>query len=526
MSKKRRYAFLFLVCVVGVVVVYNLATKEESVEYEPVFVERGSVIQSVSVSGHIEPVDRITLAFPMGGHVESVLYEEGATVEAGTVLSALRGGVLRAGIEEAQARVAREEAILRDLIAPLRDEERAVKDATVRNAEESIARADASARSAIARAFVYADDAIREKADELFSSTRGDPSLGVTFTYGTTEYFIQADSETEVYLNGRRKVIETTLEDMRVRAQDASIPIEDALRQTENDLIEIEDFLTELAQVANKYNFDDSVNQSVYESYQTSITSARTAINTARTDISTAYTTYTTASATLSLALRDLELSVAGASNEAILAQEALVGSAISGVETARERYAETKLSAPFSGIISRVYKVEGETVSPYEPVFEFMTEGAVEVESYIPEADIAKVKLGDKAEMTFDAFGRDKVFTAEVVYMARTETVRDGVPSYKTTLRLSGVEEAENNTFLPGMTADIEIWTDRRDDVLFLPVRSVLRDGERTYVRVYKDGVFSEKNITTGLRGSEGTIEVLFGLTEGEEVVLYVEEA
>ena len=107
---------------------------------------------------------------------------------------------------------------------------------------------------------------------------------------------------------------------------------------------------------------------------------------------------------------------------------------------------------------------------------------------------------------------------------MAVSEMYKEGVPTYKTTLRLDTIER-EDITLLPGMTADVDIFTDVAENVLYVPVRSVLLDNGRRYVRIFKDGEFIEKDIETGLRGSEGTIEVVTGLVEGEEIVLYVEE-
>jgi len=125
---------------------------------------------------------------------------------------------------------------------------------------------------------------------------------------------------------------------------------------------------------------------------------------------------------------------------------------------------------------------------------------------------------------VTFDAFERTDTFDATVVRIALTETLREGVPTYKTTLLLND-EIPPEYTMRPGMTADADILTDVREDVLFIPTRSVLRDGTRTYVRVVENGSFVERDITVGLRGSEGTTEIIRGLSEGEEVVLFVEE-
>lgn len=312
---------------------------------------------------------------------------------------------------------------------------------------------------------------------------------------------------------------------MKARADDVTLPVDEALTLTGQDLLTIQGFLTTLAEVVNRYTSENTSEQTVYEAFQASITSARSAINTARSEVSSAYSAYTSAEASLSVALRDLELSDAGATQEAIATQEASLATALAGVRTARERVNDLVLTAPVGGVLSRINFDVGETVGPYQSVAELITEGSFEVEAYVPEADIAQLKLGDTATVTFDAYEKSDVFKAEVIRIALSETIRDGVPTYKTTLRL--VEDVPEGMVLrPGMTADIEIHTDIREDVLFVPQRSIIREGRRTYVRIFDGTTFQERDVEVGLRSSDGTIEITSGLQEGEEVVIYVEEA
>ena len=517
---------LLIVLVLGVVFWLTRDSGDAVPSFEAVTVQRGSVYHDVSVTGHVEPVTRMSLAFSTGGRLENLAIEEGAQVDKDARVATLDTDVSEYAQEEAQARLAGEQAKLRELLAPLRQEERALKDESVIQAERALAQAEETSHASLERAFVYADDAIHEKADELFESKDStDPKLGVTFTYGTTKYYLKADATTELELSTKRKEIETILQNMKGRASAGAVSVDEALLATSNDLLYIQDFLTLLAKVINDYAASDTYDQTVYETFQTSITSARTAVSTVRGEILTSHSALLSAEATLSLALRDLELSVAGVSSETISAQEAMVATAQAGLDIVSEQLGDTVLRAPHAGVVSKVHFEAGEMVSPFEPVAELITEGTYEVEAYIPEADIARVKLGDTSVLTFDAFERGDEFNAEVVRIALSETIRDGVPTYKTTLRLTDIE-LEDIQLRPGMTADIEIRTDIEEDVLYIPVRSVLRKGAQSYVRVFSNGEFQEKNIETGLRGSEGTIEVTSGLREGDEIVLYVEEA
>jgi multidrug efflux pump subunit AcrA (membrane-fusion protein) len=523
---KRVHLVLILLGVIVCGIVLYRVVRPNSVipVFESVTVERGSIVNNVSVTGHIEPVTRISLAFPFGGRLARLYIVEGEHVTKNTLIAELDSGVLQSALTEAETRVAHERAVLQSILAPLRTEERALKNASVVNAETALTRSEESTRTLLDRVFVQVDDAIHEGIDELFKNTQSDnPDLGVTFAYGSTRYVLRADPVKESILNEERRNVESILANMKLRLSDSTFSVDEALVATSKDLVAVENFLTTLAEVINKYKATDTYDQSVYESFQLSVSTARMTVSATRLEVTNVYTSYSTALSGLSLALRDLELATAGASSEAITTQEASLASAEAGVQTARKRVEEVELRAPVNGVLSRIDFESGEIVGPYTPVAELMTEGVFEVEAYIPEADITQVKLGNQAEITFDAFDRNAVFKAEVVRIALSETVRDGVPTYKTTLRLLD-EEREGMVLRPGMTADIEILTDTRENVLYVPIRSVLQDGIRSYVNIFDGKEFKERNVETGLRGSSGTIEIISGVNEGEEIVLYVE--
>ena len=202
------------------------------------------------------------------------------------MLARLEAGVLESQVREAEARLARERALEADILAPLRTEERAVKDTAVASAEANLAQAEQSGRTAVARAYTYADDAIREKADELFYESRGpNPKFGTTFTYGNTTYSLTADAQTRAELTASRVLVEDALNRLAIRAQAPEGDTQTLLSDTDADLRIIETFLTDLARVVNKYIQTDSEALTVYEGYQTSVSSARSAISTARSDV-------------------------------------------------------------------------------------------------------------------------------------------------------------------------------------------------------------------------------------------------
>ena len=74
-------------------------------------------------------------------------------------------------------------------------------------------------------------------------------------------------------------------------------------------------------------------------------------------------------------------------------------------------------------------------------------------------------------------------------------------------------------------MTANIIITTDFRKDVLTIPQRAVSHKQGKEIAKIPLDNTFQEIEIKTGLKGSDGTIEVLSGLNQGDKVITFIKK-
>ena len=144
------------------------------------------------------------------------------------------------------------------------------------------------------------------------------------------------------------------------------------------------------------------------------------------------------------------------------------------------------------------------------------MSIGRYEMEAFVPEADIAKVKVGNKANVTLDAYGSDNFFPAEVYQIDPAETVIEGVATYRVRLRFI----QEDIRIKSGMTANIDLITKEVSQVIAIPARVVVSfAGEKT-VKVLVDNKPIERKVILGVKGSDGMVEVLSGLKVGESVI------
>ncbi|PIZ81866.1 MAG: hypothetical protein COY02_00925, partial [Parcubacteria group bacterium CG_4_10_14_0_2_um_filter_41_6] len=179
----------------------------------------------------------------------------------------------------------------------------------------------------------------------------------------------------------------------------------------------------------------------------------------------------------------------------------------------------ESIIRAPLVGTITKKYYEAGEQTSLSSPVLEMIGEATLEIEVDIPESDISKIIIGQETKITLDAFGDEREYTGSVTFVDPAETLISDVVYYRVKAAFS-----DSGQVKPGMTANVTIITDMKENALYVPVRAVKsRNGDK-YIEVLENGLVVEKIITLGLRGDEG-IEILSGLEEGDEVITFVKE-
>jgi HlyD family secretion protein len=182
--------------------------------------------------------------------------------------------------------------------------------------------------------------------------------------------------------------------------------------------------------------------------------------------------------------------------------------------EQAQRNLEKTKIVAPFDGVIAAVNYSVGDSVGSAAAVI-LVNLSRLQLKVNIAEVDLVKVKPGNLAQVTFDALP-GKTYTAQVTAISPTGTVTQGVVNYPVTLDLLDADEEVK----PGMTANLTIEVERRDNVLLIPTRAVRTQGNQRIVTVQKEGQLVQTRVTTGL-SNESLIEITSGLQEGDVVVI-----
>ena len=234
------------------------------------------------------------------------------------------------------------------------------------------------------------------------------------------------------------------------------------------------------------------------------------------------------------------------------------VQSAQASVEEARENLSLTMIYAPVGGIISKLDVEQGERVVGTSQMagtemMRIADLGRMEVRVDVNENDIIRVELGDTAMVDVDAYSyMDQEFKGVVTSIASTANEKatpEAVTEFEVRIRLLNesyeglLDEKGPYPFRPGMTASVDIITQKKENVLSVPLASVTtrppqeedNEGEEegtenngfteeeelqeVVFRVPDDNIAERVNVRTGISDYEN-IEILEGLSEGDRVV------
>ncbi len=188
---------------------------------------------------------------------------------------------------------------------------------------------------------------------------------------------------------------------------------------------------------------------------------------------------------------------------------------------------ADYTVRAPFSGTIAAFNVKVHDSASSGTTIATLITTQKIATLS-LNEVDAAKIKVGDKATLTFDAIDGLSL-TGSVAEIDPVGTVSQGVVSYNVKIAF----DTQNAPIKPGMTANASIITDVHQDVLMVPASAIRTVNGTSVAQVFSpalpttggnQGVTSTiapqmKPVEVGISNDSET-EIISGLSEGDQIV------
>ncbi|MEM6453233.1 MAG: efflux RND transporter periplasmic adaptor subunit [Cyanobacteria bacterium P01_D01_bin.105] len=418
-------------------------------------VERATVSVLITANGSVEAERSINLSPKNSGVVETLLIEEGDRVTAGQVVALMDDSNLRGELLQVQGQLAQQEANLARLIAGDRPED-------IARAEAQLAEAEASLR-------------------ELRSGSRNQEiSQGEARLQRVRTTLQQREANLQRY-ESLFSAGAISREEVEQKRADRDVATAD-VREAEESLA-----------LLNAGSRDEQIVQAEarVEQQRQSVTALQ-----------------------------------AGNRSEDIEQARAQVLSAQGTLQTTEAKLQDTEIRVPFDGVINQIYAELGAFVSP--SVSGGGTESSSsssilqlssirnEVVVNLPEAQIAKVDIGQPVVIKADAFP-GQTFTGQVAQVSAQASISQNVTSFEVRLSLD-LPEAEK--LRVGMNVEAQFEVGRLENALLVPNAAVVRgaEGEGVYVLEGDEPIF--QTIQSG-ETAQGQTEVLSGLDGDEQILI-----
>jgi RND family efflux transporter MFP subunit len=187
--------------------------------------------------------------------------------------------------------------------------------------------------------------------------------------------------------------------------------------------------------------------------------------------------------------------------------------------QEAEARLAYATITAPLGGTIGSVSTQEGETVSAGLSAPTFVTIinlDRLQVDAFVDEVDIGKVRPGQRAAFTVDAFPGEE-FEGSVAAIYPKAVIQENVVNYDVVVE---IRTPYSGRLRPDMTANVTIFLEARTGVIAIPTPAVRREGGRNLVHVAGNAGVEIREVKVGWKDGSW-IEIVSGLQEGESVLL-----
>jgi macrolide-specific efflux system membrane fusion protein len=198
---------------------------------------------------------------------------------------------------------------------------------------------------------------------------------------------------------------------------------------------------------------------------------------------------------------------------------EAQLKQAEANLEYAKVQVSYTIIFSPIAGVIASVSTQEGETVSASlaAPTFVSIIDlRRLEVQVYVDETDIGKIRVGQQASFTVDTYP-DTDFKGTVTAIYPKAVIQDNVVNYIVTTEIT---DSQAKTLRPEMTTNVIISLETRKNVLAVPTSAITRERGDRYVTVIEGEKRIQRKVKVGWKDN-GFTEIISGLKEGETILV-----
>lgn len=209
----------------------------------------------------------------------------------------------------------------------------------------------------------------------------------------------------------------------------------------------------------------------------------------------------------------NLNLIKSGTKKEAINAAKGQVESSVGNLSIAKGNLNNYTIKAPFDCILIDSYPDPGEIASPTQPMFRVVKPTHLYLNAEIEENQLDNIKLGQKAEVVFDAYP-EKTFNGILYHVKKS--IDNTTGNFDARIKIYNPKKKQ---LVVGMTADANIITSSRQNALVIPSKFLVIEHSKTFVFI-KDQNSAKKMPVKSAEFDNNKVLILNGLKSGETIL------
>lgn len=514
-------------------------------------VGRGTLVVSVSGTGQVTSVKQVDLKPKASGDLTKVNVQVGQKVKAGDLIAQLDSSDAVQAVRDAEVSLETARLSQERLYEPPDDLSLLQSQNFLTQAQEAKLKAEDDLRSAyddsyntVSDAFLDFPGVISGLHDVLFLATASSSQANIdyysdatlryddratTFAQDARDTYDAArtayDDNFETFKASSRASSEAELESLLDQTYEAAKEISEAIRAANNLIQFYQNTLIVRDQTPKSVS---NTQLSSLNGYTGQINSHLSKLLSAKNSFKNSRDAIVGAERTIVERTASLEKLQAAPDPLDVRSQELSVQQRQTALADARAKLADYVVRAPFAGTVVAVNVEKGDAVSSGTAVATLVTDEQI-IEITLNEVDVAQVKVGQPATVTFDALP-DLTLTGSVAQVDAVGTTSQGVVNYGVQLSL----DTQDERVKPGMSVSVAIIIVTKMDVLLVPNAAVKTANGGQYVEVLDEaqitaaaagGVTSavapqRQTVEIGVANDEST-EILSGLAEGQTIVV-----
>ena len=506
-------------------------------------VQRDSIVASITETGQVQTNHSLDIKPKVSANVIYVAKSSGDFVNAGDLIATLDTTDAEKSVRDAQASLDSAQLSLQKLQEPADQLTLLQAQNALDQANSDLAKAYDDGFNNVSSAFIDLPNILNGIDSILHNS---DVNTGVN-QQRNIDFYLNASSQLETTANsGKADLLKTNAENAFLAAKNAytknfddykntvrtSDPtaITNLVNETYKTTILIADAVKSASNQIQYYqDLTTSINHAPIAKSTTQLNTLSGYTSTVNTNVNTLSSTKTTITngiTSIPEKTASLQKIKDGADVLDVKSSELSVKQRQNALQDAKDNLADYYIRAPFSGTLSAVNVKRGDPAGSATAIATLIATDKV-ASVTINEVDAAKIKLGDKATLTFDAID-GLTLTGKVATIDTVGTVSQGVVNYTATISFDSTDIRVK----PGMSVSASIITDTRLDVLTVPSTAIKTSSNGNYVLVFDTPITStstagvtsvippiQKSVEIGLSDDTNT-EIISGLSEGDQII------